>query len=183
MKPRHACALAIVAALPPMFAFAQDHKGPPPPKHEEISVIEAIAIGNALRSLGDHPETVQGPNGPIATGKTVTVPYKFDGGVLMTMAIDIAAADQALKNYQAVAKTVFDRYAVKGKDGKAAVPPDKLADEQAELDKAAAAPSGQLFAKIKAADLCMEMKPKPPCSVTNSIPPAALSALLPIIER
>lgn len=142
---------------------------------KQASVLEALNIGAALRQLGDYPEI--GPNGQ-PTGRKVSVPFRFNGGVLMTMAMNISAADTVQKNFQTTYQTLFKQFA----EGAEQMPADKVKDFNAEVEKAMAAPSGFTLGRVKEADLCLEVKPTA-CPVANSIPPALLAALIPIIDR
>ena len=181
LKTIAATAFLIQAAL--SAASAQENPANVANKMLGLTVLEAINVGNSLRMMGDHPEVIDGRQ----TGKTVQPGFKFDGAVLMAMAIDIAEADKVQKAAEQTGKILFNRFAVdqKGKDGASErrVPQDKLEEYQAEVDKAFSAPANVNMVRIKEADLCLAQKPVPPCTVTNVVPPAYLAALIKIIDR
>lgn len=137
---------------------------------KDQTVLEALNIGASLRQLGDHSD---------GKGQKVIVPFKFNGGVLMSMALNIAAAENIQKQYQQTYNSLVRQFA----DGGSKVPDEKIAEFNQESEKALNAPSGLKMHRIRASDLCMEAKPVAPCTVTNNIPPALLAAILPIIDQ
>ena len=170
-----AIALAIAAlTLPALAADKMPNGGP------DLTVLQAVAVGNALRELGDHP----GPD-----GKTVSVPFRFEGQVVMNMATDIAAADTVQRNYQRAFGEKANKMGLNvplkkdATDEETAARIRSKAEFDDQTDKMLNAPSGQLWVRIKQADLCIDSKPVAPCTTTNAIPPNVMAALLPIIEK
>lgn len=161
MKMMLSAALAVAMTT---AAFGQDKPA------GQLTVLEALTVGQALRQLGDHPDIA---------GKKVAVPFRFGGPTLMTMALNIAASEQIQKNYQTTYNALVRQFA----DGGDSVPPERMKEFTAESEKAMNAPSGYTFGRIKEADLCLEVKPQTACTMANPIPPALLSALIPIIDR
>lgn len=160
-------ALAVWSSLHPENSIAQQQKIDPSP--QAMTVAQAVAIGTALRQLGDYQEG----------GKTIAVPFRFNGNVLMAMASNIALSDQVRKNYQEAYNGLIRQIS----GGKDRVPEEKMGEFNAQIEKAAGAPSSVRFERIKESDLCLASPPKPPCQVTNAIPPAILAAILPIVDR
>lgn len=146
-------------------------------KRPPLSVLEVLNVGMALRQLGDYPEI--NPQSGQPTGKNVAVPYRFDGGTLMTMAFNISAAETVQKNYQ----TTYNKLQKQFAEGAPRVPPEKMPEFTAETEKAMAAYAGVQLGRIKESALCMASKPVPPCTTTNAIPPALLSAIILIVDR
>ena len=139
------------------------------------SILEVINIGQALQQMGDFH------NG---RGDLVKVDFKFDGTTILSFAADIRAANDAQRAYgEGYSKFEAQELGVV-KDMK----PDELARRKSEIANSDAAkrmldkPAGALLARIKESELCMKDPPVAPCKVTNNIPPALLSAILPIVD-
>ncbi len=190
------CGMAAVAAL--SGASAQE-------KHDTkaLTYLQVINVGNALRQLGDYRDP--------QTGKTVSVPFRFAGGALLDIAVDIDLADQAQKTVEGVRTTLVKQHA--GDDAqkladadaeiareKDQAKQDRLREASAplrarvaraqqqvgeELQKALDRPAGVALRTVKRADLCIDAdkdgNPVKPCAAVNAIPPAILAALVPII--
>jgi hypothetical protein len=191
--------LASIAALVVTSAAAQPAPASAPPAPAatafdsgKLTFEQVIGIADALRQLGNYRDN--------RTGQTVTVPFKFDGSTLLTLAVDIDAGDKATKTYQDAyfkfeAQELGDPKKLNHDLSKL---PDETADayearlvakRKTEIANSDAAkrmpghPAGALLARLKEGELCLKYPPVAPCTVKNDIPPALLATILPIIER
>ena len=169
-------AAALIALTAPAFAAQDKPAAPAPTDTGKLSILEVINIGQALQQMGDFH------NG---RGDLVKVDFKFDGTTLLSFAINIRAANDAQKSYgEGYAKFETQELGSSAKDMK----PDELAKRKTEIANSDSAkrmmerPAGALLARIKESELCMKDPPVAPCKATNNIPPALLSAILPIID-
>lgn len=146
-----------------------------PSAANQMTVLEVINIGAALRQLGDHPE--MGP-GNVPTGRTIPVPFRFDGATLFALAQNIKIADDVQRAYQATYNAII-RQITGGKDQ---VPTEKMGELNKEAERALGAPANVALVRIRREGLCLDAPPKPPCSQTNNVAPALLAQILSIVD-
>jgi hypothetical protein len=155
-------AVALMIAFP---AFAEDAKPipPAPPAPQSLTMGELINASQAIKQLNTY--TVMSK-----AGDPIQLTYRFDATVLLAM-IDITRdGDVALEKYQKTYNALV--HSMSG--GKDQVPKENFAEFNAQVSKLMQAPSGVIITKIKESALKFDVNP---------IPPAILSALLPIIEK
>jgi hypothetical protein len=158
-----ATTILLLAAFP--VARAEEPK--------KITVGEAIALAQALRSLDGHIVVIK-RNGQ---DDTVVSPWEFASGSLrLRIASDMAIADRianaAEQGRQAMVKEILQKAGVSELKPGAAETEDFLKQYQEVMDQPAT--GAQDFARIKASELKLDK---------NEIPVTVLNALAPILDR
>ncbi len=168
--------LAAVLAAFSTGAITQERPSNDPNNTAKLTYLEVLNIGHAFRQMGNYYDNRQ---------MLVQVPFKFDGGTLLSFAVNIRAADDAQKAFQeAYAKFEAQELGdVKG------LKPEEVQQKKLAIANSDAAkrmqekPAGALMVRIKEAELCMKAAPVAPCTATNNISPSILASILPLVDR